>query len=135
MAYKITDIEGIGPALAEKFYAAGIKTVEALLKKAADKKGRTALAEATGIDEKKLLSFVNAADLFRIKGISAQYSDLLHAAGVDSVPELAQRKPENLHAKLEEVNAEHKRVRQLPALKSVEDWVAQAKSLPKVITH
>ncbi len=135
MAYKITDIEGIGPAFAEKLSTAGVKTVEGLLKKAADKSGRNALAEATGIDAKQLLSWVNAADLFRIKGVSAQYSDLLHAAGVDSVPELARRKPENLHAKMAEVNAERKLVRQLPSVKGVEDWVAQAKSLPRVITH
>lgn len=132
---KVIDIEGVGPVYAEKLVAAGIKTVAALLKQGASKEGRKAIAEKTGIDEKVILSWVNFADLYRVKGIGSEYSELLEKAGVDTVPELAQRKPENLHAKLVEVNGEKKLVRQLPSQKMVETWVAQAKTLPKVVTH
>ena len=132
---KIMDIEGIGPVFAEKLSKAGVKTTEGLLEMGGSAKGRKDLAAKTGISEDKLLEWVNRADLFRIKGIGSEYSDLLEAAGVDSVPELANRKPENLVEKLTAVNAEKKLVRKLPALSLVAGWVEQAKALPKVVTH
>ncbi len=131
----IATIEGIGPVYAEKLTAVGVKTVETLLDKAKDPKGRRALAEASGIDEKRILEWANKADLMRIKGVGEEYSDLLEAAGVDTVKELKHRKPENLLAKMTEVNAEKKLVRALPTLKSVTSWVDQAKELPAVMTY
>ncbi|NLF75881.1 MAG: DUF4332 domain-containing protein [Chloroflexi bacterium] len=132
---KIIDIEGIGPKYSEKLSAAGVKTTEALLKQAAHKKGRQELAAKTGLDASHLLEWVNRADLMRIKGVGTQYSDLLEAAGVDTVPELAQRNAKNLFAKLEEVNAEKKLVRQLPTAKQVEAWVKAAKALKRVVEY
>lgn len=131
----IRDIEGIGDAYAEKFEAAGVKTVEGLLEAGASKNGREELAEKTGISEKLVLEWVNRADLARVKGIGSEYADLLEASGVDSVPELAQRNAANLTAKMEEVNAAKNLVRRVPSEKEVEDWVSQAKDLPKVVTH
>ncbi|MBN1934262.1 MAG: DUF4332 domain-containing protein [Anaerolineae bacterium] len=132
---KITDIEGIGPAYAAKLQAAGVKTTEALLEKGATPEGRKALTEATEINPERLMEWINRADLFRIKGIGEEYSDLLEVAGVDTVPELAQRNAQNLYAKLKEVNAEKKLVRNLPSESQVGDWVEQAKALPRAITY
>ncbi len=132
---KITTIEGIGPVLAEKFAAAGVKTTEKLLDKGRTPKGRADLAQATGASEKQILEWTNRADLFRVKGIGEEYSDLLEAAGVDTVVELAGRNPENLHAKLGEVNAGKKKVRREPTQKEVEKWVAAAKLLPRMIEY
>ena len=132
---KVSDIEGIGPANEAKLNGAGIKSVNGLLKACCDKKGRKAVAEASGIDEKQLLKWANMADLYRIKGIGSEYSELLEAAGVDTVKELRNRNADNLHAKMAEVNADKKLVRQLPALSKVQDFVAQAKELDPVITH
>jgi predicted flap endonuclease-1-like 5' DNA nuclease len=131
----IHTIEGIGPVYAEKLAKAGIKTTEGLLKAGGAKAGRKKIAEATNIDESKVLRWVNMADLFRIKGVAEEYSDLLEAAGVDTVKELATRKFENLHAKMVEVNTAKKLVRQLPTLKKVSSWVAQAKDLDPAVTH
>jgi predicted flap endonuclease-1-like 5' DNA nuclease len=75
------------------------------------------------------------ADLFRIKGIGTQYSELLEAVGVDTVKELRNRNPENLHAKLVEVQAEKKITRAVPALSQVQDFIDQAKQLPQVVTY
>jgi len=119
----------------EKLSNAGVNTVEDLLEKGATKSGRKALAEATGIDEGKILKWVNMADLFRIKGIGTQFSELLEAAGVDTVKELRNRNPENLHAKLVEVQAEKKITRAVPALSQVTDFIEQAKQLPPVVTY
>ena len=131
----IDTIEGIGPSYQEKLAAAGVETVEALLEKAGAKKGRTALAEATGISEKMILTWVNMADLFRVKGVAGQYAELLVAAGVDTVKELAQRNPESLHAKMVEANEAKNVARQVPAEKSVAGWITEAKSLPQAVTH
>lgn len=132
---RIINIEGIGPVYAEKLKAAGISTTEALLKRGATPNGRDELAEATGISGKLILEWVNLSDLFRIRGVGEEYSDLLEEAGVDTVPELAQRNATNLHAKLVETNAEKKLVRRLPTQKQVEDWVAQAKKMPRAINY
>jgi predicted flap endonuclease-1-like 5' DNA nuclease len=132
---KIIDIEGIGPVYAEKLAGIGITTVEALLKAGASPKGREELAEKTGISHKLLLEWVNLADLFRIKGVGEEYSDLLEEAGVDTIPELAQRNAENLYAKLQETNAAKELVRRLPTQSQVADWIAQAKKMPRVVTY
>ena len=132
---KIGAIEGIGPAKAEKLAEAKITTVAALLEAGKTKKGRKALAASTGLTEKEILSWVNRADLFRIRGIGEEYSELLEAAGVDTVVELGKRVPANLHAKMKEVNTKRKLVRQLPTEKMVASWVEQAKSLDRAVEY
>jgi predicted flap endonuclease-1-like 5' DNA nuclease len=128
-------IEGIGVKYAQTLKAAGVRSIEKLLEAGVTPKGRQALAEKTGISVKLILEWVNLADLFRIKGIGEEYSDLLEEAGVDTVPELAQRNPANLYEALEKVNAQKKLVRQLPTRVQVESWVDQAKALPRVVTY
>ncbi len=135
MAYKIIDIQGVGEAYAEKLIAAGINTPAQLLEKCAAPKGRKELAEQTGIADKLILKWTNHADLFRIHGVGPQFSELLEAAGVDTVKELSHRVPANLVAKMEEVNAEKHLVRRVPALKEVEKMVAEAKTLPATMTY
>ena len=132
---KIINIEGIGPTYAEKLTSIGIMTTEQLLEKAGSKRGRTEVAESTGISERLILEWVNLSDLFRIKGVAEEYSDLLEEAGVDTVAELAQRNPDNLYQKLLEVNAEKNLVRRTPWLSSVKSWVEQAKSLPRMVEY
>lgn len=133
--YKIEEIEGIGPAYGEKLRAAGVATTDKLRELTKTKKQRKELAETTGIDEARILKWANMVDLFRIKGVGAQYSELLEAAGVDTVKELAQRKAENLYTKMEEVNSEKNLVRSLPALKSIQGWIEQAKQLPRGLEY
>lgn len=135
MPINIRRIEGIGEVYAGKLEELGIRTLEALLEQADTPQKRKALAERTGISEKLILEWANLADLFRIKGVGEEYSDLLEEAGVDTVVELAQRNPEHLHAKLVEVNAQKKLVRRLPSLREVTSWVEQAKSLPRVLHY
>ena len=135
MAYKIIDIEGIGPAYAEKLEAAGVKTTDDLLDKADNKKGREKLAEETGISEKLILKWANHADLFRIKGIAGQFAELLEAAGVDTVKELRHRVPANLHAKLVETNEARNLCNRVPAVSEIEKMVAQAKELELRMTY
>ena len=132
---KIKDVEGIGVAYAEKLSGIGIETTAALLKAGKTPQGRKELAEKTDISAKLILEWVNHADLFRIKGVGSEYADLLEEAGVDTVPELAQRNATNLYAKMAEVNTEKKLVRRIPPQVTVDDWVKQAKELPRVIEY
>jgi len=132
---KIVDIEGIGPVYAKKLAEAGIKTSENLLNSGATEKMRDDLAEKTGIGAKLILEWVNLADLCRIKGVGQEYSDLLEETGVDTIVELAKRVPENLHAKILEVNGVKKLVRRPPPLSSVKNWIEQAKKLKRIVEY
>ncbi len=135
MSYSVIDIEGIGPVYAERLHAVGIRTTADLLERARDPKGREALGDETGIDHKRILKWANMADLMRIKGVGEEYSELLEAAGVDTVKELKHRVPANLTAKMAEVNALKHLVRQVPSEAMVARWIEEAKQLPAVLTY
>lgn len=135
MGYPIIDIEGIGKTFTNKLKKAGINRTDQLLDRAATPKGRKELAETTGIDDSRILKWANMADLMRVKGVGEEYSELLEAAGVDTVKELRNRKPENLHAAMVEANAKKKMVRQLPSANAVTRWVAHAKELKPVLKY
>ena len=134
--YQIEDVEGIGSVYGEKLRKAGIKSVDQLLKIGCKPSGRKELAEATGLDASLILTWVNMADLFRIKGIGGEYAELLKKSGVDTVKELRNRNPENLLAKMTEVNsAGRPLVRSLPSQSMVQSWVSLAKELDPMVTY
>jgi predicted flap endonuclease-1-like 5' DNA nuclease len=132
---KLSTVEGIGLSYAQKLQDAGISTTQALLQQGKTAKGRKEIAEKTGISPKLVLEWVNHVDLFRIRGVSEEYADLLEEAGVDTVPELAQRNPANLHQRLVEVNQAKNVVRRVPGENQVSDWIEQAKALPRVVSY
>ena len=131
----VIDIEGIGEAYSEKLHKAGVATTEALLEQGATPKGRKDLSHRTGLGDRRILKWVNRADLFRIKGVAEQYSDLLAAAGVDTVLELAQRRPDHLHQKLVETNQAKRLVRVVPPEDHVAAWVEEARKLPRIMSY
>ncbi|MBQ1912002.1 MAG: DUF4332 domain-containing protein [Bacteroidales bacterium] len=135
MSYKIIDIQGIGPVYAEKLVAVGIETVDDLLAKGAEAKGRKALEEETGIRHDLILTWVNHADLFRVKGVGPQFAELLEASGVDTVKELRNRNAANLAAKMLEVNEEKHLCRRTPVEKEVAKFIELAKGLDVVVTY
>jgi predicted flap endonuclease-1-like 5' DNA nuclease len=131
----INKIEGIGPSHTKKFAEVGVSTVEHLLKAGATPKGRKELATKTGFHEHHLLKWVNQADLLRIKGVGRQYAELLQSSGVDSVKELAQRKPDHLHEKLKASNDAKRQVHIVPNLATITNWIGEAKKLPRVVSY
>ena len=131
----LAEIEGIGPVNAAKLNKAGVRGTNGLLQMGGTKKGRQELSKATGFSPKTILEWVNRADLFRVKGIGAHYSDLLEAAGVDTVVELSKRKPEALLETMTKVNAKKNLINQLPVLNIVKDWVKEAKSLKRSVEY
>ncbi len=133
--YKVADVEGIGPTYAEKLAAAGIADTDALLAACKTPADRKALAEKTGIADGHILKWANMVDLYRIKGVGSEFSELLEAAGVDTVPELAQRNAANLAAKMVEVNDAKKLTRRVPTEADLEKWIAEAKTLGRALEY
>ena len=131
----LINIEGIGEKYAMKLKMIGVNTTEVLLERGKTPKDRRVMAKKSGITETLILEWVNLADLFRIKGVGEEYSDLLEEAGVDTVVELAQRNPINLYEQVVLTNQEKKLVRKLPTQSQVKDWVKQAKKLPRVVSY
>lgn len=128
-------IEGIGEKYATKLKMIGISTTGRLLDRGRSPRGRKEIAEKSKISKTLILEWVNLADLFRIKGVGEEYSDLLEEAGVDTVVELAQRNPTNLYASVVEVNKKKKLVRKLPTEDQIKAWVKQAKKLPRIVEY
>jgi predicted flap endonuclease-1-like 5' DNA nuclease len=132
---KLDEIEGIGPSYATALKNASIDTIEERLAVGGSPAGRDTIAEKSGLSPKLILEWVNHADLMRIKGVGSEYADLLEAAGVDSVPELAQRNAANLAATLGDVNEAKNLVRRVPTEGEVTAWVAEAKTLPRAVQY
>ncbi|MCP3903489.1 MAG: DUF4332 domain-containing protein [Planctomycetes bacterium] len=135
MAYKISEIEGIGAANAEKLSAAGITNTDHLLTLCCDPKGRKDVSEKAGVGESVLLKWTNMADLMRITGIGGEFAELLKASGVDTVKELRTRNPENLAQAATQVNEEKSLTRVVPTVDMISKWVMEAKDLDPKITH
>jgi predicted flap endonuclease-1-like 5' DNA nuclease len=135
MGYKIADIEGIGRGYGFKLSEAGITSTSALLKDCGSPGGRRQVAASCGLDEKQLLKWANMADLMRIRGIGKQFSELLEAAGVDTVKEPRTRRADHPASKMKEANAKKKLTRAVPSERQVAGWIDQAKSMDGTITH
>lgn len=133
--YAIAKIEGIGPVYTQMLRKAGIRTTVSLLNRTRDAKGRRELAAATEISETLILKWTNMADLMRIKGVGEEYSQLLEAAGVDTVKELRHRNAANLTKALQEANEKLRLVRSLPGEKVVARWIEHAATLPPMLTY
>ena len=132
---KLTSIQGIAAATEAKLNTAGVNSVEELLEQGATPKGREDLAAKSGVPAAKIMTFVNYADLFRIKGVAGQTAELLEAAGVNTVAELGKRNAANLAAKMKEVNDAKKLTGKVPTEKQVGEWIEAAKTLPKKVTY
>ena len=135
MSVAIEKIRGITKPLSETLRGTGIRTSEQLLEHAATPQQRKALSEKLGTDPAVILNLANRADLSRINGIGGVYSDLLEQAGVDTVKELAQRRPDNLYRKMQDVNDDRRLAKMLPSEDTVYSWVAQAKNMHKVLEY
>ena len=135
MGYPITDIRGIGADTALILRSEGIRTTVALLQSAKTPKQRLKIATKVGIDDKRVLDWVTAADRMRVKGVGWEYAELLSAAGVKTVKELKFRNPQKLVDQMAQANARRKLVRLLPSVKLVQRWIENAQKLPPAIRY
>lgn len=135
LSYPLEDVKGMTKQQADALRAAGVENTDQFLTAAKTPAGRKKLAADTGIEYDAILGLANRADLMRVNGIGEKYGDLLEIAGVDTVPELAQRNPENLRKALEEANGREELVKALPAVSQVANWVEQAKGLGRRLEY
>ena len=135
MNYKVEKIEGVGPKYAAMLLKAGVTNTKQLLDKAGTRKARKELATTCGVEETLILKWANMCDLMRIKGVGEEFSELLEVAGVDTVKELAKRRPDNLRQAMIDANTKRKLVRQLPSVAQLENWVKQAKEMPPMMSY
>lgn len=133
--YKIDAVEGIGTVYGEKLRLSSIKDTGELLTALSTPAKRKTVAKETGIPESHITRFANMVDLFRIKGVGPQYSELLEASGVDTTKELSQRVPSNLLKKMDEVNSAKNLSKRIPTEKELVRWIEEAKSLPRVLEY
>ncbi len=134
-SYSIAVMRAIGPFYAGKLKATGIRTSAKLLERARTPKGRKQLAEKSGIPPEYILRWANMADLMRVPGVAEDYSELLAAAGVDTLKELKRRNAANLVARMAEANERKKLVYLLPSEKRTARWIEEAKLLEPMISY
>lgn len=135
MSVHVSELKGITDAILNALKAQGLGDSDAMLEAARTPKDRKALAAAAGVETAVILDLANRADLARVKGIGRVYSDLMEEAGVDTVKELAQRNPVNLHAKLIEINSVRQFTQRPPSVDQVTDFVEQAKTMPGMLEY
>jgi predicted flap endonuclease-1-like 5' DNA nuclease len=123
---RIEEVAGLGVKQATRLRKAGVKTSKGLIEAASTRSGRTALSSKTGIPPRDLKTWVNRADLLRVRGVGAEYAELLVAAGVDTVRDLRRRNATALVAKIISMNGSEKVVRRLPTESMVAGWIESA---------
>ncbi len=130
---RLNTIEGIGYVASERLHEIGITSVEALLEAGRTVQSRKELAHHVGVTASRMTGWVNRADLARVKGVGSEYADLLEAAKVHTVPDLANQDATPLHKKLQQINRLKRLVRRVPSQSRIATWIDLAKELPAVI--
>jgi predicted flap endonuclease-1-like 5' DNA nuclease len=112
-----------------------ITTCDQLLAAVAVAEDREALARATRIAPEILTDLVQRADLARVNGVGAVFGLMLEELGVRDVQALASQDPGALHERLRAHNRRERLARRSPTPEEVNDWVGQARGLPRLVTY
>jgi predicted flap endonuclease-1-like 5' DNA nuclease len=135
-AYKIEDLLGIGPVYGEKLRKLGLTNTDKLLAACTTRAKRKDVAAEADIPYKLVLAWAQKVELMKIKGIGPRGSNLLNAVFVQSVKDLANRSPENLHERVAIANTfKPKFLDNTPSAATITKWVEAAKALPKDISE
>ncbi|MCY4087319.1 MAG: DUF4332 domain-containing protein [Actinomycetia bacterium] len=132
---KLSDVEGIAATYARRLAAGDVRATDGLHEAGTTRTGQRKLAARAEVSERRILEWVSHVDLMRVKGVGPEYSDLLEAAGVDSVPELCRRNPAKLAGAIAEANTRKRLIRHVPSERMIAGWIAAAKQLRRIVTH
>ncbi len=132
---RITNIKAIPADAVNKLIACGLRSLKSFLHYASSTGNRQRLSRKTGISELELLKWAHLADLYRIKGIGAQYLVLLQLAAIRCIEDLQQADATLLLKQIEEINRQTypKIVDILPVHKQVESWIQQANEMEPLV--
>jgi len=133
MSHSVKDIKGIGEIFAAKLAARKVTTTDELLLFGATADGRESLRATTGVHSRQILRWCNWADLMRIQGIGPQFTQLLEAAGVGSLKDLAGSRAENLKARIEDEIRLMRLSAAPPSLTEVRRWITEARMMKSVL--
>lgn len=133
MSLHVSKLRGISFDVRAKLKRNGVTYTHQLLSAAGNSDKRQQFSEASGIEELTLTRLTCRADLARIKGIGAIFADMLELLDVDRVAKLAGQDPAKLHDALYTLNAAERFARRAPTPEEVDDWVTQARTLPKLV--
>jgi len=97
--------------------------------------GVARVCKCVDLDENTVRNWGTMADLSRIKGLGGQWAELMWAAGVTSVQNLAAREIGPLRARMREVNEKERRVAELPGEKRVTRFLEEAGELKPVLPN
>jgi predicted flap endonuclease-1-like 5' DNA nuclease len=130
---RIDEIAGIDPKDATKLRKAGIRTTEAMLRRAATKAARETLADEMGFESEVILRWAQRADLMRVKGIGSEYALLLEMCGVTTIKDLRRRNALALAAKIVDLNGRKATVKRLPTEVMITGWIEGSSSVEPMV--
>jgi hypothetical protein len=124
--YYLTDITVFEETMVTEFTRFGYETTEDVLRGLLTPDLRDAFAYATGVSPGRLAEIARLCEFLQVTGIGPRAADLLMAAGVFNVADLAARDPAALVAELETVNNVERITGTNPTFDHVRDWVSGA---------
>jgi len=128
---KLVEIIGLEAKHAKLLDKAGIKEVEDLLSLSYYQIKQ--MARSIGVAVKTLDTWQEHADLMRIDGVTPKIANALNLIGMDSVKEFAYRNAKNSLEKLKLLKKDNPAVlTKVPTLKTIENWILEAKKLADV---
>lgn len=128
MAYKLADLGGVPESVVNSLHTAGYDDTEQLLLAAADSDDRPLLAADLGISDETLMTLLGRADLLRVPGVGPVYSELLIAAGINSMADLRTAGPGLVDRLAKAAHALGVKAR--PTADEVAGWISAAHALP-----
>jgi len=122
--YDIEEIEGIGPAFGKRFRGIGINTTCDLANAYLRDNGASKKAsKKLDINLDAIKSWASMADLMRISGVGGQFAEIIQTVGISSRDALRKANAKTLYNKMEEYNAQHSIVPEVPSQTMVESWI------------
>lgn len=130
MAVVVARLHGVERNLESKLKTKGVKNSEDLLARCKTPADMQTFAQEVDLDLETLNRLVHRAHLVRVRGIGQAYTELLEAAGVKTLGDLAVKEPDELRTQFAQINREQKIVGRVPTLAMVNGWVTKAQRLP-----
>ena len=128
--YRLEYLGFLDEAQVEAFDSAGLVTTEDFLLHTLTQADRRQLSEEVGATELEILILARLCELLQVEGVGPRVAQLLRAAGVVSVADLATRDPAELSERLVAVNAVEQLTGVDPNVENLVGWIDAAGHVP-----
>lgn len=130
---KLIEFKSIDHKTASLLGKMGIDSAEMLLEHGRSPQGRIQLARQMLISSRRILNWVQLADLMRVNGVGCDYAELLYQVGIKTVKELAASEAAPLRVQLDRANRQRHIVRRVPAVSRIAGWIERAQQLNALV--